>query len=122
MSLGSGFNRPQITVVQPAIFRTAFPSHSVIVPIHPAYSDPNLPSRKYRSLYPGAERFLDGDVDKFALRMYRLVQLDEPPFYLPLHRLALEGARDKSEKLRKAVEEFGSWSDDIYLDEEDSQA
>jgi hypothetical protein len=119
----TGVNYPQITVIQPARFRTAFPWRNVLAPIHPAYSDPTLPSRKYRSIYPGgAEQGSDGCINKFALQMQRLVQLDEPPFYLPLHRTSLEAARNKSRKLLKAVEEHGSWSDDIYIDEENSQA
>jgi hypothetical protein len=116
----TGLNCPQITLIQPARFRTAAPWTNTLLPIHPAYSDPNLPSRKYRSIYPGAERFSDGDINKFALQMYRLVQLNEPPFYFPLHQTALEASRDKGQNLIKAVEEYGSWSDDVYLDEEDS--
>lgn len=111
----------KITVLQPARFRTAAPWTNTLVPIHPAYSDPNLPSRQYRSIYPGAEHFSDGDIYKFALQMYRLVQLDDPPFYLPLHRTALEAAKIKGQKLLQAVEDYGSWSDDVYLDEENSQ-
>jgi len=111
----------KITVLQPARFRTAAPWTNVLVPVHPAYADPNLPSRQYRSIYPGAERFSDGDIYKFALQMYRLVQLDDPPFYLPLHRTALEAAKIKGQKLLQAVEDYGSWSDDVYLDEENSQ-
>ncbi|KAG1878252.1 hypothetical protein F4604DRAFT_601588 [Suillus subluteus] len=110
-----------IKVLQPARFRTAAPWTNTLVPIHPAYSDPNLPSRQLRSMYPGAERFSDGDIYKFALQMYRLVQLDDPPFYLPLHRTALEAAKIKGQKLLQAVEDYGSWSDDVYLDEENSQ-
>lgn len=111
----------KITVLQPARFRTAAPWTNVLMPVHPAYSDPNLPSRQYRSIYPGAERFSDGDIYKFALQMYRLAQLDDPPFYLPLHRTALEAAKIKGQKLLEAVEDYGSWSDDIYLEEENSQ-
>jgi hypothetical protein len=117
MLLVTGINCPQITVIQPANFRTAITRRNILAPIHPAYSDPNLPSRKYRSIYPGAECFSDGDIDKFALQMYKLVQLDDPPFYLPLHRTALEAAWKKGQNLIKAVEEYGNWSDDVYIDE-----
>jgi hypothetical protein len=64
----------------------------------------------------------DGDINKFALQMHRLAQLDNPPFYLPMHRSALKAARNKGQRLIKAEEEYGSWSDDIYIDEENSQA
>jgi len=52
--------------------------------------------------------------------MHKLVQLDEPPFYLPIHRSAVEAAWDKGQKLIKTVEEYGDWSDDIYIDEKDN--
>lgn len=111
----------KITVLQPARFRTAAPWSNVLVPVHPAYSDPNLPSRQYRSIYPGAELFSDGDIYKFAVQIHRLVQLEDPPFYLPLHRTALEAAKIKGQKLLQAVEDYGSWSDDVYPDEENCQ-
>ncbi|KAG1885450.1 hypothetical protein F4604DRAFT_1726217 [Suillus subluteus] len=44
-----------------AAFRT-----NVLMLTHPAYLDLNLPSRQYRSTYPGAERFSDEDIYKFC--------------------------------------------------------
>ena len=85
-------------------------------PIHPAYSDPDLPSRKTRSLYPGelAARVHDGDPKKFGRAVYRLAYMDDPPLYLPLHRVAVEAAKAKGQELIQTAEEYASWSDDVY--------
>ncbi|KIJ21371.1 hypothetical protein PAXINDRAFT_64761, partial [Paxillus involutus ATCC 200175] len=89
-------------------------------PIHPAYSDPNLPSRKIRNLYdPGdlAERASDGDPKKLAQAMYKVAYMDDPPFYLPLHRVAVQAAKEKGERLIQTAEKYASWSHDVYFDQ-----
>ncbi|EGN99846.1 hypothetical protein SERLA73DRAFT_180088 [Serpula lacrymans var. lacrymans S7.3] len=110
----------KITLVEPALFRTPAPSKNFMEPPHPAYADPSLPSSKYRSLYPGVERIFTGDPAKLAQAMYRLSELEDPPFRLPLHKVALDTARRKGESLIKAVDEYASWSDDIYLSDSTS--
>ncbi|KAG1813268.1 uncharacterized protein BJ212DRAFT_1367611 [Suillus subaureus] len=42
------------------------PNSNVLVLTHSVYLDLNLPSRQYRSIYPGAECFSDGDIYKFC--------------------------------------------------------
>lgn len=46
--------------------------------------------------------------------MYRLAYMDDPPFYLPLHRVAVQAAKAKGEGLIRAAEEYADWSDDVY--------
>jgi hypothetical protein len=89
----------------------------VTEPVHPAYeSNPSLPTRKYRALYPDIEdTHFDGDPAKFAEVAYKLSRLDDPPIRLPLHRVALESARQKAESLLETVENWSTWSDDVYL-------
>ncbi|KAH7924636.1 NAD(P)-binding protein [Leucogyrophana mollusca] len=106
----------KITLIEPGLFRTAA-TNCIIEPVHPSYQDPSLPTMKYRSLYPGVERLFTGDPDKLALAMLKLVGLEDPPLHLPLHKVALEGAREKAEILLRAANDFASWSDDIYVDE-----
>ncbi|KAH7915191.1 hypothetical protein BJ138DRAFT_1142229 [Hygrophoropsis aurantiaca] len=106
----------KITLIEPGLFRTAA-TNCTIEPVHPSYQDPSLPTMQYRSLYPGIERIFTGDPDKLALAMLKLVDLENPPLHLPLHRVALEGAREKAEILTKAADDYASWSDDIYVDE-----
>ncbi|KAN0091001.1 hypothetical protein V8E55_004567 [Tylopilus felleus] len=104
----------KISIVQPALFRTKAVWN--IDPIHAAYSDPGLPTRKTRSLYSSglAVRRYDGDPKKFANAMYRLAHMDDPPLYLPLHRVAVEAAKVRGEGLVRTAEEYASWSEDVY--------
>lgn len=89
---------------------------TTVAPIHPAYSDPDLPSRRLQSLFPGelAAGAYDGDPKKFAQAMYRLACMHDPPFYLPLHRVAVQAAKARGEELIQTAEEYASWSDDVY--------
>ncbi|KAF8552529.1 NAD(P)-binding protein, partial [Imleria badia] len=106
----------KISIIQPALFRTNTAWSTAVDPVHPAYSDPDLPSRKTRNLYPGelAERLYNGDPKKFARAMYRLAHMDDPPLYLPLHRVAVEAAKARGEGLIQTAEEYASWSKDVY--------
>ncbi|KAG6378066.1 hypothetical protein JVT61DRAFT_13748 [Boletus reticuloceps] len=61
-----------------------------------------------------ATRIYDGDPKKFARAMYQLAYMDDPPLYIPLHRVAIEAARTKGEELIQTAEEYASWSDDVY--------
>jgi len=107
----------KITLIEPGLFRTSVIQNHVAEPIHPAYaSNASLPTRKYRALYPDIEKtHFDGDPAKFAEVVYKLSRLDEPPVRLPLHRVALESARQKGESLLEAAEKWSSWSDDVYF-------
>ncbi|EGN97879.1 hypothetical protein SERLA73DRAFT_74131 [Serpula lacrymans var. lacrymans S7.3] len=105
----------KITIVEPGLFRTPATSNCIIEPVHPAYTDPALPTMKYRSLYPGVERIFTGDAEKLAQAMLRLVELDDPPLRLPLHQIALDTLKRKGASLIKAADDWEGWSDDIYL-------
>ncbi|KAG1885451.1 hypothetical protein F4604DRAFT_1726220 [Suillus subluteus] len=99
----------KITLIEPGLFRTSMIQSHATEPIHPAYeSNPSLPTRKYRALYPDIEdTHFDGDPAKFAEVAYKLSRLDDPPIRLPLHRVALESARQKGESLLETAE---NWS------------
>lgn len=107
----------KITLIEPGLFRTSVVQNHVTEPVHPAYtSNASLPTRTYRALYPNIEEtHFDGDPTKFAEIVYKLSRLDEPPVRLPLHRVALESARQKGELLLEAAEKWSSWSDDVYF-------
>ncbi|KAG1765756.1 hypothetical protein EDD22DRAFT_978653 [Suillus occidentalis] len=107
----------KITLIEPGLFRTSVVQNHVTEPVHPAYaSNASLPTRTYRALYPNIEQtHFDGDPTKFAEVVYKLSRLDEPPVRLPLHRVALESARQKGELLLEAAEKWSSWSDDVYF-------
>lgn len=107
----------KITLIEPGLFRTSVVQNHVTEPVHPAYtSNAFLPTRTYRALYPNIEEtHFDGDPTKFAEIVYKLSRLDEPPMRLPLHRVALESARQKGELLLEAAEKWSRWSDDVYF-------
>ena len=46
--------------------------------------------------------------------MYRLAYMDDPPLYLPLHRVAVEAAKAKGEGLIQVAKDYTSWSEDVY--------
>jgi hypothetical protein len=89
----------------------------VVDPVHPAYTDPDLPSRTTRNLYPGESAVggHDGDLKKFARVMHKLAYMDDLPFFLPMHRVALGAARERGEELIQTAEDYASWSEDVYL-------
>ncbi|KAG1746104.1 hypothetical protein EDB19DRAFT_1953769 [Suillus lakei] len=107
----------KITLIEPGLFRTSIIQSHMTEPVHPAYaSNASLPTRTYRALYPNIEdTHFDGDPAKFAEVVYKLSRLDEPPVRLPLHRVALESARQKGELLLETAEKWSSWSDDVYF-------
>jgi NAD(P)-dependent dehydrogenase (short-subunit alcohol dehydrogenase family) len=107
----------KITLIEPGLFRTSMIQNHATEPIHPAYeSNPSLPTRKYRALYPDIEdTHFNGDPAKFAEVAFKLSRLDDPPIRLPLHRVALESARKKGQSLLETAENWSSWSDDVYL-------
>lgn len=109
--------RRKITLLEPALIRTPVTQNCMTVPIHPAYeSNPSLPSRQYRALYPDiGKTHFDGDPVKFAEVVYKVSRLDDPPLRLPLHRHSLESARKKGESLLEGAEKWASWSDDLYF-------
>ncbi|KAH7924638.1 NAD(P)-binding protein [Leucogyrophana mollusca] len=108
----------KITILEPALFRTPAPLNNVIEPPHPAYANPSLPTTKYRALFPGAASLFTGDPIKLAhLLCSKLVNMDDPPFRVPVHRVAIEAARKKGQSLISAADDYESWSDDIYLEE-----
>jgi len=75
---------------------------------------------KYRALYPEIDKtHFDGDPRKFADLVCRLVRMQNLPSFirLPVHRVALDSARKKGEKLVEAAEKLAGWSDDLYFDE-----
>jgi hypothetical protein len=55
-----------------------------------------------------------GDPVKAVKLFYQLSTLENPPSKLPLHPVSVKASIDKAEKIQKEVEEYKSWSDDIF--------
>jgi len=109
------------TILEPALFKTSQAKNNVFEPQHPAYTSPELPTSKYRALFPAASHFT-GDATKFAkvvLDIASITDKEEWPFRVPLHRVSLEAARKKGHKLLDAAETQAYRLQDIYLDATD---
>lgn len=86
--------------------------------IHPAYSDPSLPSIQFRqAMFSNPNVAFNGDPVKFAEAMYRLACLEDPPLRLPLHHVTLEALREKGRHLVETADKWASWSEHVYLKE-----
>lgn len=87
----------------------------VVLPPHPAYTDPSLGtniSRKWMT--PDKLHPIAGNVSKAAALFYRLSTLEHPPFRLPLHPRVLDKAKRHIQAIQAGIEEYGSWSDEIF--------
>lgn len=87
--------------------------------VHPAYTNPLLPTMKLRSILTGdaVDQLFNGDPDKFAVAVYKAAYLDDPPLRLPLHHLSVNIFREKGKQLLETAEKWGSWSEDILIKE-----
>ncbi|KAI6030593.1 hypothetical protein F5J12DRAFT_299795 [Pisolithus orientalis] len=108
----------KVTIVEPGPFRTNCPTTNMVIePIHPAYSDPALPSMRTRNMVSNPNTTFTGDATKFAEAIYKLVYLEDPPLRLPLHHFAVEAVRRKGRHLIDTADTWASWSEDMYVKE-----
>ena len=56
------------------------------------------------------------DPDKGSEMIYRLTNLEAPPFRLPLGAMAIDNAKKKIAGLGEAVDKYASWSDNLAFD------
>ncbi|KAF8836176.1 NAD(P)-binding protein [Paxillus ammoniavirescens] len=106
----------KITILEPGPFRTKCPTvNSVTDPVHPAYTDPALPTMQWRALFSNPNPAFNGDPDKFAEAVYNAAYLEDPPLRLPIHPRALAVFRNKGKKLIEAADKWESWSEDVLM-------
>jgi hypothetical protein len=106
----------QVTIVEPGPFRTQLSqANSNIAPVHPAYTDSNLPGSKFRELFQTGVTY-DGDPEKACIAFEKVSRLEDPPIRLPLHRGVLAMASRKGRSLLETVEKYKDWSEDLYLE------
>ncbi|KAG2138416.1 NAD(P)-binding protein [Suillus bovinus] len=103
----------KVTIIEPGPFRTKiFKDNLRLISQHPAYTNPDLPSSQYRQFV--ASDNIDGDADKAVVAIEKLTHLDDVPMRLPLHRRVVVSAREKIKSLTEDVNNFESWSEDLY--------
>ncbi|EIW75867.1 NAD(P)-binding protein [Coniophora puteana RWD-64-598 SS2] len=102
----------KVTIVEPGPFRTNITTDNVtVVPPHPAYDNPTLPGIACRNALADPA---DGDTEKAVAVINRLSLLEDPPMRLPLHRKVVGRMREKAQHFAETVEQYGSWTDDLY--------
>ncbi|KAF9235948.1 NAD(P)-binding protein [Melanogaster broomeanus] len=104
----------KITLLEPGPFLTQISQANLqMTPVHPAYTDPSLPTSLFRSKFVQTGLY-DGDPRKAAVVFEKVSRLEDPPIRLPLHRRVVGLAAEKAKGLEEIVDKYGSWSDDLY--------
>jgi hypothetical protein len=104
-----------MTDIQPGLFKTkALYENLIMFPSPPAYSADLEVGASKLALERGDLAKIEADPAKAAKLFYRLSTLEKPPSKLPLHPLSVKASIDKAEKMQKEVEEYKSWSDEIF--------
>lgn len=103
----------KVTIIEPGPFRTKiFKDNQRLASQHPAYTSPSLPGSQLRQFMVSDN--IDGDADKAVVAIEKLSHLDAVPMRLPLHRKVVASTRDKIKSLTEDVNNFESWSEDLY--------
>ncbi|KAF9222900.1 NAD(P)-binding protein [Gyrodon lividus] len=106
----------KVTILEPGPFRTKCATvNAVVEPLHPAYTDPALPTMQIRSSGLNPDSVFNGDPDKFAEVVYKLAYLEDPPLRLPIHPVAVAIVRRKGQELLEAADKGESWSEDVLI-------
>lgn len=106
----------QVTILEPGPFRTKCPTVNAIThPVHPAYTDPSLPTMQWRDLLANPNSVFNGDPEKFAEAVYRAAYLEDPPLRLPVHPASLDVLREKGKQLLETADKWESWSEDVLI-------
>ncbi|KAF8550208.1 NAD(P)-binding protein [Imleria badia] len=108
----------KVTILEPGPFRTKCPTDNRITdPVHPAYTDPSLPTMQMRGVFANPNPVFNGDPEKFAEVVYRTAYLEHPPLRLPVHTESLVALRTKGKQLLETADKWEAWSEDVLIDE-----
>ncbi|KAI9568468.1 hypothetical protein HD554DRAFT_727204 [Boletus coccyginus] len=106
----------KVTILEPGPFRTKGTTVNVISdPVHPAYTDPLLPTMQWRNVFANPNLVFNGDPKKFAEAVYKVAYLEDPPLRLPIHPVALVALRKKGGELLETAQKWESWSEDVFM-------
>ena len=106
----------QVIILEPGPFRTKCPADNMRAdPVHPAYTNPLLPSMQMRRIFENPNTTFNGDPEKIAEAVYKVASLEHPPLRLPIHPQALGVLREKGKHLLDAADEWESWSEGVLL-------
>lgn len=123
----SAMYHSQVTVIQPGGFRTGVldatnkETNENVVYTHPAYTNPALPSvygaQALKRFDLIQDKVLIGDPEKLISVLFKLADMKEVPFRLPLGKDALANLEARKKADQAEQEKFGwnAWSDDLLL-------
>ncbi|RPD56665.1 NAD(P)-binding protein [Lentinus tigrinus ALCF2SS1-6] len=103
-----------VTIIEPGSFHTEGQAKTIWVPVHPAYSNPELPASRLRNgwgAYSGT-----GDVKKAVEAIYKIAFLPEPPLHFLLGEDAIMYARKQWADVAADTDKYESWSKGLEKD------
>jgi hypothetical protein len=109
----------QITIIELGLFATRMVSGSdegTPRPIPPAYDTPTSPTKILREILATPNhpaRPVAGDPEKAVEQIYKLTQVENPPYQLPIGQDAVQLIRNKLEEQLKEVVAYESWSSNL---------
>jgi len=106
----------KVTSIEAGAFATDGASNMVIIPPHPAYTKPTLPSTIFRNLLKDFSTVPLGDPKKAAVTFYKLSELENPPLRFPIGKDSIGYIRTQLASIKKDVDEYESWSEGLQKD------
>ncbi|KAI0668234.1 NAD-P-binding protein [Trametes maxima] len=116
----------KVTIVEPGSFKTsARDKNMVMVPQHPAYTDPALPVRNFRRIFLkdagqpedaeiNADFFSESaDAGKAVSKIIELSKLGKPPLRFAMGKDSIGAIKKKIETVSAEVEAYAGWSDNL---------
>jgi hypothetical protein len=106
-------------MVEPGMFATRMLTGSdegAPRPIPQAYDTPTSPTKILREIIATPNHpalGTPGNPEKAAVQIYKLAQVENPPYRLPLGKDAIQVVREKLEEQLKEVAVYESWSSDL---------
>ncbi|KAF9805190.1 hypothetical protein IEO21_09166 [Rhodonia placenta] len=104
----------KLILVEPGWFRTGIASAALRAPVHPAYKEsPGVV--KFRE-WAATNPLEPGDPAKAAEAILKIADLPDPPLRFPLGRDCIASVKNRDDKLRDVIEEYGHWSDGLDVE------
>ncbi|CCM06216.1 uncharacterized protein FIBRA_08461 [Fibroporia radiculosa] len=108
----------KVTLIELGVYNTGGIDRIVVMPSHPAYTQPGSAITAFRGLLDNRDGLRNtGDPAKAAAAMYKLTTLPNPPLHLPLGKDSVAAARSKVAQLAAETDQYESWSDGLKVGE-----
>jgi hypothetical protein len=91
-------------------------SNGIVIYEHPAYNNPDIAVVQARGFMKNFDKnWLRGDPDKLASLLFKIADMENPPFRVPAGKDAWEKVETARKRTIDEEEKFGlkAWSDDL---------